>query len=272
MPIQDLLIPPPSLVQKQTTAMRPLPPPLEPLSSLEAEADEGSSGRLEGFTPTRAVGLMTVIALLVGSVVYHREVGRALIWLGQQIAGEESSESLQAPQAARPAAPPPAPAGSGSSPTAESTRSPNSVAPAAATTESNSAAPPPVTENLPASQPKDTNPDSRVPSAETNSPQASSASAAHPSDTGQQEYKQAAQILHAPGRKAEMAEAIRLLWAAVKKGNVPAEITLAELYHQGRGVPKSCDQTRILLSAAAQKGSKDAQARLQEFRRKGCKD
>jgi TPR repeat protein len=67
-------------------------------------------------------------------------------------------------------------------------------------------------------------------------------------------------------------EAVRLLWVAVKAGNVGAEITLAELYHQGRGVPKSCDQTRILLSAAARKGSRDARKRLDDFRREGCRD
>ena len=67
-------------------------------------------------------------------------------------------------------------------------------------------------------------------------------------------------------------EAVSLLWLAVRKNHVGAEITLAELYHQGRGVAKSCDQARVLLSAAARKGSPDARKRLQEFQREICRD
>src|SRR5262249_23922377 len=89
---------------------------------------------------------------------------------------------------------------------------------------------------------------------------------------GQDEYQRAMQILRAPGRRAELPEAVRLLWISVRKNNVAAEITLAELYHQGRGVAKSCDQTRILLSAAARRGCPDAKRRLREFQRERCRD
>jgi len=80
------------------------------------------------------------------------------------------------------------------------------------------------------------------------------------------------QILKTPSRKAELPEAVNLLWLAVRKNHIGAEITLAELFHQGRGVAKSCDQTRILLSAAARKGSPDAKKRLQDFQREICRD
>jgi len=78
------------------------------------------------------------------------------------------------------------------------------------------------------------------------------------------------QILRAPSRAAELPEAIRLLWVAVEKGNTSAEIDLAELFRQGSGVAKNCDQTRILLSAAARKGSAEARKRLEAFLREGC--
>lgn len=67
-----------------------------------------------------------------------------------------------------------------------------------------------------------------------------------------------------------MTEAVRLLWVAVEKGNSNAEITLAELYREGRGVAKNCDQTKILLTAAAKKGSAEAQKHLDHFLAEGC--
>ncbi len=81
---------------------------------------------------------------------------------------------------------------------------------------------------------------------------------------------QALQILRTPSKASEVPAAIQLLWAAVKKGNTNAEIDLAELFRKGRGVVKNCDQTRILLSAAARKGSAEARKRLEAFQREGC--
>jgi len=54
-----------------------------------------------------------------------------------------------------------------------------------------------------------------------------------------------------------------------EKGNTNAELDLAELSAR-RGVVKNCDQTRILLSAAARKGSAEARKRLEAFLREGC--
>jgi len=68
----------------------------------------------------------------------------------------------------------------------------------------------------------------------------------------------------------ELAVAVRLLWAAVEKGNADAEVALAGLYRQGKGVAKNCDQARILLSTAARKGSAEGQKHLAELVREGC--
>lgn len=67
------------------------------------------------------------------------------------------------------------------------------------------------------------------------------------------------------------AVAVRLLWAAVEKGNVQAEVTLADLYSRGDGVRKSCDQARVLLRAAAEKGSSEASQQLAQMIRRGCR-
>jgi TPR repeat protein len=90
------------------------------------------------------------------------------------------------------------------------------------------------------------------------------------SEPGQQEYLQAQEILKNRNRQGAVAEAVRLLWIAVEKGNSGAEIALAELYRKGQGVAKNCDQAKILLTAAARKGSAEAQKRLEKLRKEGC--
>jgi len=76
---------------------------------------------------------------------------------------------------------------------------------------------------------------------------------------------QASKILRTPSRASEVRQRFKLLWAAVKKGNTNAEIDLAELFRKGRGVVKNCDQARILLSAAARKGSAEARNGWKHF-------
>ena len=48
------------------------------------------------------------------------------------------------------------------------------------------------------------------------------------------------------------------LWKAVKRGNVSAEVALANIYLEGEAVPKNCEQAHMLLFAASMKGSKAA--------------
>jgi hypothetical protein len=60
------------------------------------------------------------------------------------------------------------------------------------------------------------------------------------------------------------------LWKAVSKGNPTATIELSDLYLRGDGVPKSCDQARILLDAAARKGQHAAAERIRNLPAFGC--
>ena len=57
-------------------------------------------------------------------------------------------------------------------------------------------------------------------------------------------------------------EAVRLLWLAFAKGNSGAAVALADLYRRGEGVPQNCEQTRVLLDAAAKKGNTEAKKEL----------
>lgn len=52
------------------------------------------------------------------------------------------------------------------------------------------------------------------------------------------------------------------LWKAVAKGNGEAPVLLAEMYAQGKGVPKDCEQAMLLLNAAAKKANPHARSTL----------
>jgi hypothetical protein len=52
------------------------------------------------------------------------------------------------------------------------------------------------------------------------------------------------------------------LWKAVKRGSVSAEVTLANLYLEGKSVTQNCQQAQMLLHAASMKGSNAANTLL----------
>lgn len=52
------------------------------------------------------------------------------------------------------------------------------------------------------------------------------------------------------------------LWKATGKGNGEAPVILADMYAQGRGVPKDCDQAVVILKAAAKKANPRARSKL----------
>lgn len=72
------------------------------------------------------------------------------------------------------------------------------------------------------------------------------------------------------GHEKSSAEAVEWLWKSVEKRNTSATLLLADLYLRGSGVPKNCDQARVLLDAAASRGSRDAAVRLRNMQAFGC--
>lgn len=66
------------------------------------------------------------------------------------------------------------------------------------------------------------------------------------------------------------AEAAKLLWKAVARQNAAAAVLLSDLYLRGDGVPQSCDQARLLLVAAAKRGSLQAAQQLRSLESRGC--
>ncbi len=103
------------------------------------------------------------------------------------------------------------------------------------------------------------------------SPRPEAAPASSTTATGGQEFAIAQRFLNGgPGSARDSREAAAYLWRAVSKGNVAAAITLSDLYLHGDGVPQSCDQARLLLDAAAEKGAKAATVRLRNMQAFGC--
>ncbi|MBZ5721314.1 MAG: hypothetical protein LAO03_13120 [Acidobacteriia bacterium] len=87
---------------------------------------------------------------------------------------------------------------------------------------------------------------------------------------GARELKEAQRILAAEGQSRDTTEAAKWLWKAVGKQNPSATLLLADLYLRGDGVPRSCEQARVLLLAALRKGASDAAGKLHELETNGC--
>ena len=85
---------------------------------------------------------------------------------------------------------------------------------------------------------------------------------------GGAELAQAQRYLSPASR--DSAVAAKWLWKSVSKENPKAVLLLSDLYAKGDGVPKSCDQARLLLTVAAKKGQPEAVTRLRSFDSKGC--
>jgi hypothetical protein len=60
----------------------------------------------------------------------------------------------------------------------------------------------------------------------------------------------------------DSAAAAAWLWKATAKGNPDAPVELANMFIQGNGVPRSCEQAMVLLKTAASKENAHARNRL----------
>lgn len=117
-----------------------------------------------------------------------------------------------------------------------------------------------------AQAPKEKAPSPRIVSVAANS------SAAVPGSTGAEELATAEKYLNGgyQGGVRDNREAAQWLWKAVGKGNLTATLVLSDLYLRGDGIPKSCDQARLLLNVAARKGKAAAGERLRNLQAFGC--
>jgi len=243
--ISEILIQPHGLPPRGDAPLHPLP---------EKPGQRTQHGEGVSFTLTGALLVMTTLTVIVSLLVYHREVGNAFIRTGEALGGASSSVAI-----------PPATNNANNTNTNNPPRSNNR----SETQPERPVNPAPTPTNPSTGSSSGTPPLgdlASVPSAPV-----TPLSSPEPSpDSGQAEYLQAVQLLRGRSSRSDAVEAVRLLWIAVEKGNPSAEVSLADLYWHGQGVARNCDQARILFTAAARKGSSEAQKQLREFQREGC--
>jgi hypothetical protein len=186
--------------------------------------------------------IATGLALVIGGLAY-------VAWRGGQSTPEGATLSAPAPPAATQAASTRPPVSSSEAAPAESTATP---APAKNPAISDS-------------EPERTAKPVRAPEAATKS-----GTPAGLLGSGSQELAQAQNLLNGVGHERDSATAAQWLWKAVEKQNTAATMLLAGLYLRGDGVPKNCDQGRVLLDAAAIKGNKEAATLLRNLQAFGC--
>jgi hypothetical protein len=179
------------------------------------------------------------LALIIAGLAY-------LAWRGGQFAPKRSLFPAQAPAAAVPSNSP-SPAVQPQSPQQNPSSTQVSTGPGEASDEK------PQNATMQTSAPKTPAPAKDSPAVSTN---------------GTQELATALSLLN--GQHRDSATAAQWLWKAVEKRNTAATVLLAGLYLRGDGVQKNCDQGRVLLDAAADKGSKDAAGLLRNLQAFGC--
>ena len=104
-------------------------------------------------------------------------------------------------------------------------------------------------------------------------PSARDVSASSQGDDGRTEFTLAQKYLSGSGVHEDQNAAVQLLWVAVGKGNSEAELELADLYLRGDGALKqNCEQARILLTAASNKGNPLASQKIAELGAYGCRE
>lgn len=215
----------------------------ETASVADLSSDEPESSALK--LPYR-LAIAAMLTVIVAGLAYYA-------WRNNQVVSERSPLPAQAPPVE----------------TQPSTARPTAVSapptgPAALATTANPAPASPPTATTDEERPEET---AKLAPASSVEATPASKSAAIPANGGQ-ELATAVTFLN--GQPRDSAQAAQWLWKAVEKQNTAADVLLAGLYLRGDGVQKNCDQGRILLDAAADKGSKDAASLLRNLSAFGC--
>jgi len=87
---------------------------------------------------------------------------------------------------------------------------------------------------------------------------------------GAEDFALATEYLNGRRGPRDSAEAAKFLWKAVGKENPSAILLLSDMYLVGDGVPRSCDQARLLLNAAVRKSVPHAAQKLRNLQTAGC--
>lgn len=262
-------LPEPSATQSKAVLFEieaPASPHEIPLPDFLADDLVQESPRLNRAFATGIIGLALAIILAALLLSFRSDVGAALIYVGEKLAGKEYKPAVTRQPVFNIA--PPQTSQSNAAPAEKSTDkpAPAPVVPAVSQPQSSAISTQPSNAN---STKGNALPSSPVSPGGTQRVQDLPPST--DGGTGQKEFEQARTILKGNHRQRNLSSAIDLLWISVGKGHVPAEVTLADLYARGDGVEKSCVQARTLLEAAVRKGSPEGRSRLDQLKRRGCR-
>ena len=273
-----------------------IPPPVDPSYEAAWEHARLTAPPESPHLSRAAAGSIIAVALAVilGAMAFNfrQEIGQLVIDLGQKISGEQPAAAPSASPSpdtkpgsqtpAEPASESPANRPDAANPATAPSTQPSSSLNSPADSRSTSAA---TTHNTPASgvargsTPATSAGGGTANRTATGAPTGSAAanSASGPeigaeTGSGQEEFNAAREMLRGDHRHRDLTKAVNLLWAGVRKGYVPAEVTLADLYRRGDGVTKNCDQAQVLLVAASKKGSPEARQKLEQMAEEGCSD
>jgi PilZ domain len=231
--------------------------PIDNLPSLEDERERfpllrGDGGQSRSAAFWRGVaGLMAAGAIAALLATHQSEVGSSLIWLGETLSGKTKTSAVA-----------PAPADKPAATTASATTDPNANAAAAkASPDAAAKADAGLEPKEGLKTPEQAGPEERPP--------AKTDAAMKSADRGvsmlEQQPANPTVDTHYEG------ETVQSLWEAVQAGSVSAEVSLADRFARGVGVMRNCEQAKVLLRAAANKGNKDARLKLYVLESGGCR-
>ena len=199
------------------------------------------------------------MAVLALGIVYQKEVGSSLIWMGETMSGKTKASTVV--PADKPAADSAAPLPT-TKPEVAPAATKNTTGAAADSTDP-TAADMKDAEALAKGEPV-------APATHTQQPATNGTIAPGVSDRSVSALDRQNAAESKPEPNWSETDSIETLWGAVQAGSVSAEVSLAERFARGAGVNKNCDQAKILMKAAANKGNREARLRLYELESNGC--
>jgi hypothetical protein len=249
-------------------------PSLSPVSATAPEETSSNVGWLRekglsgdsGFGWGRARYAPAIIAVLAIGILFYAQSRPQKAPAHPATRTSQSVPATAKPEPAQPSGSEPASAAGTTGPVDKS------AAPTAPPRELGSASPEHMQPSVPPASAPAAVVDNHQPAAE--GPPASK-TATEPASTlnpanGAAELAMAVDFLNGKTHSRNSEEAAKYLWRAVGKENPTAILLLSDMYLAGDGVPRSCDQARLLLTAAAKKSVPQAAEKLRDLLRSGC--
>jgi hypothetical protein len=201
----------------------------------------------------------TMVAVLALGIMYQKDVGNSLIWLGETMSGKTKASTV---------APSDKPSGSASTslPTTGSETAPSSDP----SDENSSAGANEVTDPTAADMKAAEDLNKTAAPTRTQPSTGNGPNAANVADRSVSVLEKQNAVAAKPEPSWSETDSVEALWGAVQAGSVSAEVSLAERFARGAGVSKNCDQAKVLMKAAASKGNREARLRLYELESGGC--